>query len=180
MQSDYFILIITGPVGAGKTSVAEGVYDLLSADNTPCAVIDFDRLTAAYPPPPDDRFNFRLGIKNMMSIIPNYLSNGIKLFIIPAVIESTGEIEIFKELIPGTDIFVIRLTAQLATLHRRLDKRESGRLLDWHKIRAKELIDIFESKRLENIIIDTENKSIDLAAKEVLHNWPVRNHEDHQ
>ncbi len=174
MDTGYSILIITGPVGAGKTSAAEAVFDLLSARKIPCAVIDFDWLTAAYPAPVDDRFNFRLGIKNLSSIIPNYLSLGIKLFIIPTVIESKDEIETFNELIKGTDIFVIRLNAEPATLHKRLDKREIGNLLDWHKKRAIELIDLFENKQLENKIIDTENKSIESIAKEILLVWPEK------
>ena len=172
MKDNISLLIITGPVGAGKTSAAEAVYDLLSASKIPCAVIDFDWLTAAYPAPSDDRFNFRLGIKNLSSIIPNYLSLGIKLFIIPTVVESKEEIETFKELIEGTDIFVIRLTASPATLHKILDKREIGNLLDWHKKRAIELTHMFESKQLENIIIDTENKPIETIAREILLYWP--------
>ena len=172
MDTGYSILIVTGAVGAGKTSTAEAVFDLLSANKTPCAVIDFDWLTAAYPAPAGDRFNFQLGIKNLSSIIPNYISQSIKLFIIPTVVESKDEIESFRELIKGTDIFVIRLTATPATLHKRLDKREIGNLLDWHKKRAIELIDIFESKKLENKIIDTENKSIESIAKEILLVWP--------
>lgn len=174
MDTGYSILIITGPVGAGKTSAAEAVFDLLSANKTPCAVIDFDWLTAAFPAPSDDRFNFRLGIRNLASIIPNYLSLGIKLFIIPTVIESKDEIKTFKKLIRGTDVYVIRLTATPATLHKRLDKREIGSLLDWHKKRAIELIDVFESKQLENTIIDTENKPIESIAKEILLVWPEK------
>lgn len=172
MENGYSILIITGPVGAGKTSAAETIYDLLSAKKIPCAVIDFDWLTSAYPSPDDDRFNFRLGIKNLNSIIPNYLAIGIKLFIIPTVIESKEEIEAFKKLIPGTNIFVVRLTAKAATLHKRLDKREIGSLLDWHKKRAIELISVFESKQLENIVVDTESKTIEIIAKEILLYWP--------
>jgi hypothetical protein len=97
---------------------------------------------------------------------------GIKLFIIPTVVENKDEIEKFKELIPGTDIYVVRLSAKLATLHERLEKREIGNLLGWHKKRAGELIDLFESKQLENIIIDSENKSIESIAKEILKVWP--------
>lgn len=174
MDTGYSILIITGPVGAGKTSAAETVFDLLSAEKIPCTVIDFDWLTAAYPAPADDRFNFRLGINNLSSIIPNYISLGINLFIIPTVVESREEIETFKELIKGSDIFVIRLTASPATLHKRLDKREIGNLLDWHKKRAIELIEVFESKHLENMVLDTENKSIESIAKEIMMVWPGR------
>lgn len=172
MNNNICLLIITGPVGAGKTSAAEAVYDLLSAGKTSCAVIDFDWLTAAYPAPADDRFNFRLGIKNLSSIIPNYLALGIKLYIIPTVVENNEEIESFKNIIKGTDVFVIRLTAEITSLHRRLDKRETGNLLDWHKKRAVELTELFESKQLENMTIDTENKSIESIAKEILLAWP--------
>ncbi len=172
MPTEYSILIITGPVGAGKTSAAEAVYDILSANKTPCAVIDFDWLTAAYPAPVKDRFNFKLGITNLSSIIPNYMSLGIKLFIIPTVVENKEEIEAFRKLITDTNIFVVRLTAKPATLHRRLEKREIGSLLDWHKKRALELIEMFESKQLENSIIDTEDKSIKSIAEEILLIWP--------
>jgi len=172
MNTGCSILIITGPVGAGKTTIAESLFDLLSENKTPCAVIDFDWLTAAYPPPLNDRFNFYLGIANLRSILPNYLSMGIKIFIIPTVVESKEEIEKFKELINETDIFVIRLSGELATLHKRLDKRETGKMLNWHKKRAKELIDLFADKQLENIIVDTENKSIDSITEEVLKVWP--------
>jgi adenylylsulfate kinase-like enzyme len=175
MNTGCSILIITGPVGAGKTTIAESIFDLLSENKTSCAVIDFDRLTAAYPPPVNDRFNFDLGIANLKSILPNYLSMGIKIFIIPTVVESREEIEKFKELINETDIFVIRLSAVLATLHKRLEKRETGKMLNWHKKRAKELIDLFAGKQLENVIVDTENKSINSITEEVLKAWPGSN-----
>ncbi len=126
MSDNLKVLIITGPVGSGKTSAAEAVYDKLSADKIPCAVIDFDWLTAAYPSPADDRFNFRLGIKNLSSILPNYLSIGIRLFIIPTVIETIDEINNFKVLFNGAEPFIVRLIAEPATLHKRLEKREIG------------------------------------------------------
>lgn len=172
MNTGCSILIITGPVGAGKTTIAESLFDLLSENKTPCAVMDFDWLTAAYPPPENDRFNFSLGIANLRSVLPNYLSMGIKIFIIPTVVESNEEIEKFKELIEDTDIFVIRLSAGLATLQKRLEKRETGKMLNWHKKRAKELIDLFAAKHLENVVVDTENKSIDSITEEVLKAWP--------
>jgi len=57
-------------------------------------------------------------------------------------------------------------------LHKRLEKREIGSLLNWHKKRALELIEMFESKQLEDLIIDTENKSIESIAEEILLVWP--------
>jgi adenylylsulfate kinase-like enzyme len=172
MDTEYSILIITGTVGAGKTSAAEALFDLLSANETPTAVIDFDRLTAAYPAPVDDRFNFRLGIRNLNSIISNYTSIGIKLFIIPTIVESRDDIEIFRGIIKGANVFVVRLIADITTIHKRIERREIGNLLNWHKKRACELTELFESKHLEDQIVDTENKSITTIAEEILQVWP--------
>lgn len=45
-------LLITGTVGAGKTSVAEAAGDLLVSSGVPNAVIDMDWLCQAGPRPP--------------------------------------------------------------------------------------------------------------------------------
>ncbi|MET8756910.1 hypothetical protein [Lentzea sp. NPDC004782] len=44
-------LLITGPVGIGKTTVAEAVGDVLAAASVPHAVIDLDWLRHCTPKP---------------------------------------------------------------------------------------------------------------------------------
>ena len=43
------MMIVTGPVGVGKTTVASEIGLLLIKANVPNAVIDFDWLSACYP-----------------------------------------------------------------------------------------------------------------------------------
>jgi Ni2+-binding GTPase involved in maturation of urease and hydrogenase len=38
------VLVVTGPVGVGKTSVAEEIFDQLAARDVPHAVVDLDAL----------------------------------------------------------------------------------------------------------------------------------------
>ncbi|MCI0449433.1 MAG: hypothetical protein L0Y79_06565 [Chlorobi bacterium] len=91
--------------------------------------------------------------------------------IIPNVIENREEIEKFKSVIPNSHITVVRLTAEDSTLHKRLEHREVDEALMWHKNRASELREQFEQRKLENFVIDTENKSITEVAEEVISKW---------
>jgi len=52
-------LLINGTVGAGMTSVAERVGDLLTEAGVPNAVIDLDWLRRSWPSPTGDRFNWQ-------------------------------------------------------------------------------------------------------------------------
>lgn len=169
------LLIVTGPVGVGKSKVSETVSDKLTAKKIPNAFIDFDHLACAYPPPTGDRFNSILAFKNLSVIWPNYCEMGIQHVIIPNVIENREEIEQFNKAVPKAEITVVRLTAEISTLHKRLENRETGDMLAWHRKRAIELTEIFALQKVEDFIIDTEDKSISIVADEVLSKWLGRN-----
>ncbi len=165
------LLIVTGPVGVGKSSIADAVFNMLVQKKIASAVIDVDSFRSAYPPPPNDRFNTMLVYKNLASVWPNYDALGIKHLIIPNVIENSEEIEQYKAVIPNASITTIRLMASIPTLHKRLENRESGDSLKWHKNRAIELHEQFQKKKLEDIVIDTGNKSIEEIAHNILYDW---------
>ena len=171
MENNIELLILTGPVGVGKSIVSEAVYQLLADRGIACAMIDVDCFRSAFPPPYDDRFNSRLVIKNLASMWPNYAESGISRLIMPNVIETSDEIEDYKSAIPNVRVTIIRLTASIPTHHKRLERRESGSSLNWHKHRAIELKEQFESRFLEDFIIDTEGKPIDLVAQEAVKIW---------
>lgn len=171
MHSAISLLIVTGPVGVGKTSVATAVSDLLNEKNIPNAFIDIDALRCAYPSPPNDRFNMALGYKNLSLILPNYYERGISRFIIPDVIENNESIKQFKSVIPNAEITIVRLSASVSTLHKRLQQREVGDMLTWHKNRAIELSKILDEVKPEDLLINTEGKPVLDAAGEALEFW---------
>ena len=70
-------IIVTGPVGVGKTTVAEEMGMLLLAAKVPHATVDFDQLTACYPrPADDDRWGTKLGLMNLAALWKNYERSG--------------------------------------------------------------------------------------------------------
>lgn len=165
------ILLITGTVGVGKTSVADEVYEILKHKNDPVALINIDELGYAVPHPDDDRFNIRLQLKNLSAIWPNYSELGVESLIVPCVIENKGDVEHFRNMLPSSDIFVVRLTASLSTVEDRIKGRLMGGSLDWHLKRAQELEEIFEHQSFEDVLISNEAKMITEVANEVIAAW---------
>ncbi len=165
------LLIITGPVGVGKTKTADAVSDCLSSKKIAHAVIDMDSLRWAYPRPDDDPFHSKLGYKNLAVIWPQYYDLGVRHVIIPCVIENDDEVAAFNRAIPRAQIMVIRLTASIATLYQRLEERETSDSVAWYKNRAIELDQQLTKKNIGDSIISTETKTIGEVAREVVDQW---------
>jgi len=163
------VLVINGAVGVGKTSVAHVLSDILSENSIHHAVIDLDALRYAFPRPPEDQFHMVLGYKNLSAIWKNYRELDIQYFIIPNVVEDLSEVGHIEQAIPGANVTVVRLTAPVPTIHNRLREREkSEKSLNWHLNRAVELSAHLEKMKVEDVVINTENKSVDEVAKEIL------------
>jgi len=70
------VLVLSGPVGVGKTSVGEEVSEVLNTQGIPHTFVDFDQLRYTYPRIPKDPWNNGLGLKNLNAIWKNGFSRG--------------------------------------------------------------------------------------------------------
>jgi len=59
------VLLLTGSVGVGKTSVAESLSGLLTAESIPHALANMDWLRYVYPMAETDPYNTALGLRNL-------------------------------------------------------------------------------------------------------------------
>jgi len=168
------VLLLTGPVGVGKTSVAESLSGLLTAERIPHALANMDWLRYLYPMAENDPYNTALGLRNLAAIWPNYHAAGARCLITTTVVESRADVVAFQKVIPGADVFVVCLQASLPTIMRRLAARETGEGLHWHQQRAAELVTQMERTRLEDLLVDTEDRAIDVVAADIRHisGWP--------
>jgi len=161
--------LITGTVGAGKTSVAEMVGDLLSEAGVPNAVIDLDWLRRSWPSPAGDRFNLAMELRNLRAMARNYLDGGAVRIILAGVIETQIEREHHLDAL-GVPLAVCRLRVDLPVVRARLARRHKGEsaALHWHLDRSGELDAILETAGVEDFTVDASDLSIALTAAKVI------------
>lgn len=162
-------IIVTGPVGVGKTTVADEMGYALRDAQVPHATIDFDRLRACYPrPPEDDRWGNKIGLTNLAAVWKNYRAAGARRLLVASVIEERSDLDGFREAVPGADILVVRLRATPETLQARVRKRSHGTGIEWDLNRAVELAALMDAQSVEDILIETEGREPTTIAHDLL------------
>ncbi len=162
------MLVITGPVGVGKTTVAGAISELLGDAGLAHALVDLDWLRWSYPGPAHDPFHMALGRRNLAAVWGNYRAAGAERLILVDIVESREEVARYEAAVPGAAIVVVRLQAALPTILRRLEGREAGASLAWHQQRAAELATQMERDQVEDLLVDTEGKAAAGIAREIV------------
>lgn len=162
------VLLITGPVGSGKSAVLTEVEHVLSRTGTRFAAVDLDALSGCHPGARRDPFNTALSLRNLAGLWRNFRAAGAQRLALACVVESRRELARFRRAVPGAEITVVRLRASIRALQSRVRQREIGLGRTWHVRRAAELARIMERARVEDVLVDTEARTINAIAREVL------------
>ena len=162
------VLVVTGPVGVGKTTIAGDISALLADAGIAHACVDVDALRDAWPAPPGDRFNIALGLRNLADIWRNFRAAGAERAVLADVVERRGDLEGYRAAMPGAEVTLVRLRASVATLRARVGQREAGAGREWHLLRAVELAEQMDRDALEDILIETDGRPPESIAREIL------------
>ncbi len=161
------LLIISGSMGAGKTTVLSEASDLLAQADIPHAAIDPDWLAVMHPQ--QDAYGQRLAFANLAAVWPNYVAAGAERLIVAKVIENEHELDLYRIAVPGARPIVCRLTAPLTLMHERLRVREPGMFQDQALARSTELADVLERAAIEDFTVDNgPGRQVGEVALEVL------------
>ncbi len=182
------VLLITGPLGVGKTTVLDEVAERLRAARVAFAAVDLDALSWAHPPAPgDDQYRSALMFQNLASVWQNFRNAGAERLICARVVESRDELDRYRTAIPGAAITVARLRASYETLLARLAHRLARRDLidgedqEGHRsrreqraARSRELSDMMDRHPFEDILVATDGRDVDAIARDILlgAGWP--------
>jgi adenylylsulfate kinase len=182
------VLLITGPLGVGKTTVLDAVADRLRAAHVPFAAVDLDALAWAHPPAPgDDPYRNLLMFRNLASVWRNFRDSGATRLVCAYVVESRDELDRYRAAIPGAAVTVARLRASEDTLERRLSRRLAhSDLVDGQvrlderarrerrAARSRELAELMDRAKVEDLIVETDGRDVDAIARDVLRlaGWP--------
>ena len=162
-------IVITGPVGVGKTTISKAISDIYKGQNIKHAVIDLDNLRAVSPWSSDDPYYMKLGFKNLASIWSNFEQVGIDYVVIPSVIETTEEKEQIQKAITNSKVVLVRLRGTTDTIHNQIrDRENTEESLKWHLNRAIELSSRFEKAKIDDFVVDIDDKTPKEIAEELL------------
>ena len=170
------IVLISGPVGVGKTAVGGEVVDILERNRTPHTFVDFDQIRYTYPRPDDDPWGNWLGFDNLAAIWRNCSRSGSLNLVISYVVEDVSFIDTLTRVIPEGEVTTVQLSASMETLEARLSGREIGSGLGWHINRAGELVDsLVLATTPSDYRIDTNGRTVIEIAEEIVSNieWCV-------
>lgn len=158
-------IVITGPVGAGKTTTSMALAELLEHRDISCAMVDMDQLRWFHPTPKGDPFGSTVGHHHLEAMATTYRELNIPTFIIADVIET--DTKRHEKSLAGFDVIVVRLNVSMERLHDRLRKRETERQIAWHLNRAQELQDIMFANGIGDIVIDVADENPEQVAETI-------------
>ncbi|MGI3780602.1 MAG: hypothetical protein ACRYG2_07460 [Janthinobacterium lividum] len=88
----YDAVLLTGTVGAGKTTTASALSELQWAAGRVHAVVDLDQVRLLRPPPVGDPFQHEVELANLHDLARNYRAAGATRLIVAGVVEEAGEV----------------------------------------------------------------------------------------
>ena len=163
------VLLVTGPVGAGKSALIGELSDRLTARDIPHSSIDVDWLCQFHPRPADDPYGERVALRCLRAVWEEQRAAcGATHLLLARVLERREHLEAYREVLGECDITVVRLRASVGELRRRLRERELGAGLEWHLTRAAELAEEMDLAAVEDVLVETDGRGVGEIADELL------------
>ena len=161
------LLLLTGTVGVGKSTVAAAINDELAERRIPNAAVDLDALVWQWPP--DSPWNHRLMLDNLFAIWPNFVARGVTHLVLARVLEDRAELDDYRQVIPDAEVTVCRLVAdEELRVSRLLGRMPPGPSRDWHVARTVELEKLLENRSVEDLTVGNGTRPVREVAIEVL------------
>jgi predicted kinase len=161
------VVLLTGPSGVGKTSVAYEMSARLKAGSISHALIDTDELDRVYPRPPDEE---GLSRRTLQAVWEEFAMLGCRRLILCSVLAHAVEVPgwIKQSLGGQAEIHTFRLNASIQVVRERLARREIGSLLEEH-VAASEAAQV-DIERTPSLFrpVETEGRSVTKIANEIL------------
>lgn len=158
------VLVISGSMGSGKTTVMAEASDLLAAAGIVHAAIDLDALAVGHFP----ILPFDLPERNLASIWQNYASAGIRRLLIAEALDTTAKRDQIVRVIPEAAVVVCRLRARIETMESRVRQREPGMLQPELVARVRTLEALLDSTPVADFEVDNDGRLVTTVAREAL------------
>ena len=141
------VIVISGTMGAGKTTVLGEASDVLSERRIVHAAIDLDGVTTVGLP--DDQTR-DLTVQNLSAVFGNLMNRGVRHVMVAAAVESREELQDLRRAMSEPEMVICRLVAGSGTLEQRIRGREPGMCQEQFVARSRQLDAILDQAALED------------------------------
>ncbi len=159
-----FAVVLTGPPGAGKTSVLTALVDALSDDDIAHAALEVEALVWTHPAVTSEQWT-----RHVRATCELHRQAGHHLLLVAQTLETDADVTELLAAAAAEQVFLVRLEARPATLVRRIVEREpstwSG--LDALVEHAQELAASMPALSGVDLILSTEGERADDVAARI-------------
>lgn len=160
------VLVLTGSMGSGKTTVMYEASDLLQLQGIHHACIDLDVLGEPYLPP--QHASCDVSARNLQCVWENFSALGLRRLVLARAIETRADLERLQNAVPASSWVICRLRVEIKTMEDRVRSREPGIMQKQLAARVSILEGILDGARLEDFSVLNQGRSVTEVAREVL------------
>lgn len=122
-------ILLTGPVGSGKTTVAIEIGDVLDGWDLPHALCDLDWLAWVRTATDSNVTVERVLLENLALVWRTFRAAGVERLVLA---RAEADVDALRGALPGVELRAVRLAAPREELERRLRRRDAGARLAEH------------------------------------------------
>ena len=159
------VLVISGSMGSGKTTVLGEASDLLAAKAIPHVAIDLDAISFQLVP---EQLARNINVRSLAAIHQHCLDAGVRRFLIAVAIEDARVLADLKTAFGVDETVVCRLTASVETMAARLRIREPGIRQEEFVQRSRQLDATLNQAALEDFTLRNDDRNVTEVAQELL------------
>jgi len=162
------VIVVTGSMGSGKTTMIGELSDLLATRGIAHAAIDIDAFGHAYDP--TATLNLAaVAYRNVAAAVGNYVACGVTRFVLAGAIETSSELAQLHEAVGTSEVVICRLRAPVAVMQERIRLREPGMWQQQYVDRVAILDAALNRAGLEHFVVANDgSRAITDVAEEIL------------
>lgn len=160
------VLVVTGPVGVGKSTVLNEAEVILASAGLSHAAVVMHEIARCGPAAPGDPWNEQLMWRNLAALWSNYSAQGVDRLLLEWLIERREQLHPINAAVPNATITIARLRAPLEVIEGRISRREPDP--DGELSAARWWAPRMDNWHYEDFLVDASGPSVREIAAEVL------------
>jgi chloramphenicol 3-O-phosphotransferase len=160
------VLLVTGPIGVGKTAVLHEADSLLIEADARHATVELEEIARCWTDAVEtSRVSFVH--RNLTALWSSFAAAGATRLLLSGLVERRSEVQRVSDAVPGAAVTVVRLHAPLAVLEERIRLREPASP-DGELDGARWWTRHFEREQPEDYLVESDQRPVREIAGEVL------------